>query len=142
MSVILPETVSAKKKKLLIKELLQGKEYATKLKLLLKNPVDSDGSPSVKELVANVLRSFSETISVMNSTEDCSLDEVAQNHVNNSDGSLVEASCNDDLKSEDTSECKKRLSPTTKDRRGSYKRRYYFCTDTREGKNMFFYFFP
>lgn len=113
MNVILPETVSAKKKKLLIKELLQGKEYATQLKLLLKNPVCSDGSPSVKELVANVLRSFSETISVMNSTEDCSLD------VNDS-GSLVEA---DDLKSEDTSESKKRLSPTTKDRRGSYKRR-------------------
>lgn len=127
MSVILPETVSANKKKLLIKELLQGKEYATQLKLLLKNPVCSDGSPSVKELVANVLRSFSETISVMNSTEDCSLDEVAQNHVNHSGsgehGSLVEVSCNDDLKSEDTSESKKRLSPTTKDRRGSYKRR-------------------
>lgn len=130
MNVILPETVSAKKKKLLIKELLQGKEYATQLKLLLKNPVCSDGSPSVKELVANVLRSFSETISVMNSTEDCSLD------VNDS-GSLVEA---DDLKSEDTSESKKRLSPTTKDRRGSYKRRYcLFCTDTRK-KHVFFFF--
>lgn len=122
MNVILP----ANKKKLLIKELLQGKEYATQLKVLLKNHVASDGSSSssVKELMANVLRSFSETISVVNSSEACSSDEV-----HSQDGSLVAASCNDDMKSEeDSSESRKRLSlsPTTKDRRGSYKRRSFF----------------
>ncbi|CAK8567762.1 unnamed protein product [Lathyrus sativus] len=117
MSVI----VSAKKK-LLVKELLQGKEYATQLKFLLKNRVGlgSDGSASVKELVDNLLRSFSETISVMTS-EGCNFDEVVNKSEEN--GSLVSGSCNDDVKSEDSSESKKRLLPNTKDRRGSYKRR-------------------
>ncbi|WJX40703.1 WRKY transcription factor [Trifolium repens] len=129
MSIILHhESASSKMKELLIKELIQGKEYATQLKFMLNNHVDSDGSVSVKELVSNVLRTFSQTISVMNSSEACNFDEVAQNHLvnnNNSgeDGSLVAASCNDDVKSEDSSESKKRLLPTTKDRRGSYKRR-------------------
>jgi hypothetical protein len=133
MSIILhDESASSKMKELLIKELIQGKEYATQLKFMLNNHVDSDGSVSVKELVSNVLRIFSQTISVMNSSEACNFDEVAQNHLvnnNNSgeDGSLVAASCNDDVKSEDSNESKKRLLPTTtKDRRGSYKRRYYF----------------
>lgn len=115
------DVVSATKKKLLIKELLQGQEYATQLKFLLKNRVGlgSDGSASVKELAANVLRSFSETISVVTS-EGCNFDEVASEE----NGSLVSASCNDDVKSEDSSESKKRLLPNnTKDRRGSYKRR-------------------
>jgi hypothetical protein len=134
MSIILhDESASSKMKELLIKELIQGKEYANQLKFMLNNHVESDGSVSVKELVTNVLRTFSETISVMNSSEACNFDEVAQNHLvnnnNNSgeDGSLVAASCNDDVKSEDSNESKKRLLPTTtKDRRGSYKRRYYF----------------
>ncbi|GAU46463.1 hypothetical protein TSUD_402300 [Trifolium subterraneum] len=127
MSIILHESSSSKMKEILIKELIQGKEYATQLKFMFENHVDhSNGSVSVKELVSNVLRTFSETISVMTSSEACNFDEVAQNHlVNNSgeEGSLVAASCNDDVKSEDSSESKKRLLPTTKDRRGSYKRR-------------------
>lgn len=112
--------VVSSKKKLLVKELLQGQEYATQLKFLLKNRVGlgSDGSASAKELVDNLLRSFSETISVMTS-------EACDFSVNNSEenGSLVSASWNDDMKSEDSSESKKRLLPNTKDRRGSYKRR-------------------
>ncbi|XP_050877081.1 probable WRKY transcription factor 70 isoform X1 [Lathyrus oleraceus] len=112
--------VVSSKKKLLVKELLQGQEYATQLKFLLKNRVGlgSDGSASAKELVDSLLRSFSETISVMTS-------EACDFSVNNSEenGSLVSASWNDDMKSEDSSESKKRLLPNTKDRRGSYKRR-------------------
>ncbi|CAI8598696.1 unnamed protein product [Vicia faba] len=112
------DVVVSSKKKLLIKELLQGQEYATQLKFLLKNHVGlgSDGSASVKELAANVLRSFSQTISVMTS-DGCNFDEVEET------GSLVFALCNDDVKSEDSSESKKRLLSNTKDRRGSYKRR-------------------
>lgn len=114
--------VVSSKKKLLVKELLQGQEYATQLKFLLKNRVGlgSDGSASAKELVDNLLRSFSETISVMTS-EACDFHDVVNNSEEN--GSLVSASWNDDMKSEDSSESKKRLLPNTKDRRGSYKRR-------------------
>ncbi|XP_045820094.1 probable WRKY transcription factor 70 [Trifolium pratense] len=123
MSIVLHESASSKMKEILIKELIQGKEYATQLKFMFENHVDSNGSASVKELVCNVLRTFSQTISVMTSSEACNFDEVAQNHNSGEDGSLVAASCNDDVKSEDSSESKKRLLPTTKDRRGSYKRR-------------------
>ncbi|KAK7301057.1 hypothetical protein RJT34_11913 [Clitoria ternatea] len=62
------ESVSTnKKKRVIIKELVQGQEAATKLKLLLKNPFGSEGSLSSQELMANILRSFSETISIITS---------------------------------------------------------------------------
>ncbi|XP_061356062.1 probable WRKY transcription factor 70 [Gastrolobium bilobum] len=126
MSFLFPESVSAKKKKL-IRELLQGQEYATKLKLLLQEHVGADGSLSAKELVANVLRSFAETLSVMT----CSEDEVADQNLVNSgeDGSQVAASTND-LRSEVSTESRKRSFPATKDRRGSYKRRKTELTRT------------
>lgn len=117
MNVIFPA-----KRKLLVKELLQGKEYATQLKFLLKNPIASHGSPSVKELMTNVLRSFSHTLSVINSSQPSS--------------SAVNYS-GEDFRSEDSSESRKRLLPTTtKDRRGSYKRRSFSFTSLI--KNTFF----
>ncbi|KAJ1387528.1 WRKY domain [Sesbania bispinosa] len=123
MSILFPESVSEKRKRI-IKELVQGQEYATQLKFLLQKPIDSDGSPSAKELVANVLRSFTETLSVMTTSSEAAGDEVADQNI--ADSGEDGTSSNDiPLRSEDSTESRKRLLPseTNKDRRGSYKRR-------------------
>ncbi|RDX68501.1 putative WRKY transcription factor 70, partial [Mucuna pruriens] len=117
MSVAFPPSSSSKRKRV-IGELVQGQDYATQLKFLLQNPIGPHGSVSVsvsaKELVANVLRSFSVTLSMLTSSE--ADDEVAQ------DASQVAAS-SIDPRSEDSTESRKRSLPASKDRRGSYKRR-------------------
>lgn len=125
MSILFPRSSSAAKRKRVIRELVQGRDYATQLKFLLQKPIGPDGSVSAKELVANVLRSFTETLSVLTSSEvaisgDHHRDEVAQNLViSGEDASQVESI---DPRSEGSTESKK----GSKDRRGSYKRRFFF----------------
>lgn len=105
-----------------IKELLQGKEYATQLKFLLLNQNPTADHPSAMELLTNVLRSFADTLSVITSSAgegSGSGGHDQENLVNSGSGS------NNDLRSEDSTESRKRLSPTAKDRRGSYKRRSF-----------------
>lgn len=127
MSILFPRSSSATKRKRVIRELVQGRDYATQLKFLLQKPIGPDGSVSAKELVANVLRSFAETLSVLTSSSEDSTsghdhdDEViAQNLViSGEDASQVESI---DPRSEGSTESKK----GSKDRRGSYKRRSFF----------------
>lgn len=126
MSILFPRSSSATKRKRVIRELVQGRDYATQLKFLLQKPIGPDGSVSAKELVANVLRSFTETLSVLTSSEvaisgDHHRDEVAQNLVISGEDASQVASINDPS-SEDSTESRK----GSKDRRGSYKRRSFF----------------
>lgn len=114
----------------MIRELVQGQEAATQLKLLLQNPFGADGSLSVEELVVKVLRSFTETLTVMMTPSDEEPpggdDEVARRDLLSSgeNGSpVVVAAGNDILRSEDCCESRKRSLPVKKDRRGCYKRR-------------------
>lgn len=115
----------------MIRELVQGQEAATQLKLRLQNPFGADGSLSVEELAANVLRSFTETLSVMmtpssSDEEPLGGDEVACRDLLSSgkNGSPVVASGSDNIpRSEDCGESRKRSLPVKKDRRGCYKRR-------------------
>nr|KYP53763.1 putative WRKY transcription factor 70 [Cajanus cajan] len=117
MSILFPPTSSAKGKRL-IRELVQGQDYATQLKFLLQNPIGPRGFLSAKELVSNVLRSFSQTLSVLTSSDDD--DHVSQN-LGEDASQLVASSINP--RSEDSTESRKGSLPLAKDRRGSYKRR-------------------
>lgn len=126
MSTLFPSTSSSKRKRV-ITELVQGQNYATQLNFLLHNPVPPQDSLSAKELVSNVLRSFSQSLSVLTSSESGD-DEVAQNLLFS--GEEVAAS-SIHPRSEDSSESRKRSLPVTKDRRGSYKRRRTEQTWTR-----------
>jgi len=119
--VLSPPTSSAMSKRV-ITELVLGLDYATQLKFLLQNPVGPDGSVAAKELVTNVQRSFAETLSLLTSSEAASgEDEVAQNLVISGEDASQAASI--DIRSEDSTESRKRSLPLSKDRRGSYKRR-------------------
>ncbi|KAE9604100.1 hypothetical protein Lal_00002295 [Lupinus albus] len=124
MSILFPQCVLSNRKRVL-RELLQGHECATKLKFLLQNPIISDGSTlSAEELLSNVERSFTHSISVLTSSDTEVVDEVGQIVNYGENGSQVGANSCNDLRSEDSTESKKRsLTTRTKDRRGSYKRR-------------------
>ncbi|RZB69685.1 uncharacterized protein LOC114383187 [Glycine soja] len=62
-------SVSTQKKRVIIEELLKGQEAATQLKvLLLEKPFWSEASLSFQEVMDNVLRSFSEALSILNSS--------------------------------------------------------------------------
>ncbi|KAG4963795.1 hypothetical protein JHK86_040663 [Glycine max] len=74
-------SISAKKNRMIMKELVKGQESATQLKVLLEKPFGSEGSLSCQELTANVLRSFTQAISIINSS---SADEVAHRSLLNS----------------------------------------------------------
>ncbi|GKU91242.1 hypothetical protein SLEP1_g5142 [Rubroshorea leprosula] len=92
-----------------IKELVEGQECASKLQFLLHNPSQQHASASVGEdLVLKILKSFSQTLSVLSSSDS---------------ESFMEASANspDDSPSDESSESRKRAPP--KDRRGCYKRK-------------------
>ncbi|XP_019414293.1 PREDICTED: probable WRKY transcription factor 70 isoform X2 [Lupinus angustifolius] len=125
MSILFPESVLLSNTKRVIRELLQGHECATKLRFLIQNPIGSDGSTlSAEELLSNVERSFTQTISVLTSSDAEVFDEVGQIVNYGENGSHVGANSCNDLRSEDSTESKKRsLTTTIKDRRGSYKRR-------------------
>ena len=62
-------SVSTQKKRVIIEELLKGQEAATQLKvLLLEKPFWSEAFLSFQEVMDNVLRSFSEALSILNSS--------------------------------------------------------------------------
>ncbi|CAJ1970556.1 unnamed protein product [Sphenostylis stenocarpa] len=73
------ESVSAQKKRVILKELVKGREAATQLKFLLQNPFRSEPSLSSHELMANMFTSFTNALSVINtsSVEPGSADGVA-----------------------------------------------------------------
>ncbi|XLR39003.1 hypothetical protein HN51_026165 [Arachis hypogaea] len=103
--------VSSKKKRIIIKELVQGQEAATQLKLLLQNPI-GDTSLSAEELLGNVLTSFAETLSLLASNH-------SQEQPCRHDPSRSSADPSDDY-SGGESHC---MTPPKKVGRGCYKRR-------------------
>lgn len=118
MGTCLSEKLSSSRERV-IKELVQGHEFAAQLQIRLQKPCGNfDGRfSSAGELVGKILRSFSETLSVISSSESAG-GEICQNLAS----SLGDSACYDDRRSEDSGESKKRPA-TTKDRRGCYKRK-------------------
>ena len=106
--------------KIIIQEMMVGRELANQLQNVLAN---SDGSESVKDLVKEIIKSFSNTLSILNVKE--GVDQVSvisrtQAH------SRLDSPCLDARKSEEYSRASRTTtitSPTKKGRRGCYARR-------------------
>ncbi|PON48597.1 WRKY domain containing protein [Trema orientale] len=123
---IWPENLS----KRLIKELVQGRDMATQLQILLHKPFGEHGSVSAEELTGKILNSFTEILSVVmgynSSVNSTSNGNISDQFSGGGDqvsrvNPIEEASHCDDRNSEDSGESKKRS--LFKDRRGCYKRR-------------------
>ena len=112
----------------MIGELVEGRDFATQLKSILHKPLEithdhasPSPSPSPHELASKIMRSFTETLSVL--TSSCESGEVIHRNLAVSDA----ASHCDDPRSDDSDDSgESRKRPTPKDRRGCYKRRYIF----------------
>ncbi|XP_061339206.1 probable WRKY transcription factor 70 [Gastrolobium bilobum] len=118
MNILCPESVSAKWKRVIIRELLQGQKSATQLKVLLEKPFEDDGSFSSEELVTNILRSFTEALSIITSSSEpgCGGEVAHQNLLNSGENGTP-------FTSGDSGESRKRSSPARKVGRGCYQRR-------------------
>ncbi|KAK4433469.1 WRKY DNA-binding transcription factor 70 [Sesamum alatum] len=103
------ENLHAERKRLMVVELLKGRDTATRLRALLQDPRRRDQEPvvSAEELAVEIFRSFSESLAVLSS---CAVDGSAQIPAVDSGGS---SSCSGETKKK----------PGVKDRRGCYKRR-------------------
>ncbi|XP_030534614.1 probable WRKY transcription factor 70 [Rhodamnia argentea] len=98
-----------------IRELVDGRESAIRLKTLLCKPSGNNGSLSADELVVKILRSFTESLSALSSCEHSEVrEDMSPQMVGFGSG------C-DDQGSEHSGESRKR--PGLKDGRGCYKRR-------------------
>ncbi|KAK9290778.1 hypothetical protein L1049_008956 [Liquidambar formosana] len=118
-----PENLPIDRKKV-TQKIVQGQEFAKQLQILLSKPQIQDGLASFEDLVAKILRSFTETLSILNCGDS---DEVSQIPAKRSP-------CWDGQKSEDSGESSK--SSTLKDRRGCYKRRKTSQSWTRVTPNL------
>ncbi|KAI3427808.1 WRKY domain-containing protein [Psidium guajava] len=105
-----------------IRELVDGRESAIRLKTLLCKPSGNNGSLSADELVVKILRSFTESLSALSSCQDVEVGEDLSPQM----GGFGSGS--DDQGSEHSSESRKR--PGLKDGRGCYKRRKVYETRT------------
>ncbi|KAG4143420.1 hypothetical protein ERO13_D06G186900v2 [Gossypium hirsutum] len=112
-----PETLSSNKKRV-IQQLAEGQQCATELQVIVLQ--NNKPSQQAEELVQKILWSFNQTISML--AEAGHHDEVISQN---------QATCNDDCKSQDSSESSKRsLSAFAKDKRGCYKRKRFAQTST------------
>ena len=108
-----PEKLSDDRKRA-VEELVRGRYLTNQLRVVLRKPVEVNQPVSAEDLLAEILRSFTDTLSILSSGES---DEVA---------SQIPASAQlyspgwDGRKSEGSGESGK---SSTKDRRGCYKRR-------------------
>ncbi|KAL0401074.1 UNVERIFIED_CONTAM: WRKY DNA-binding transcription factor 70 [Sesamum latifolium] len=102
------ENLHAETKRLMVVELLKGRDTATRLRALLQDPRRRQDPVSAEQLAVDIFRSFSESLSVLSSCVDVGS---AQIPVVDSGGS---SSC--------SGESKKKPAGV-KDRRGCYKRR-------------------
>ncbi|XP_062092316.1 WRKY DNA-binding transcription factor 70 isoform X2 [Humulus lupulus] len=116
--------------KRLVEELIQGREMATQLQLMLhKPPFGEHGGGSVKsssaeELASKIYNSFTQTLSVVAGYNN--INNIIINSNSSDQTSQVnpdQASHCDEPSSDDSGESKKRSSSAIKDRRGCYKRR-------------------
>ncbi|KAA8517552.1 hypothetical protein F0562_017818 [Nyssa sinensis] len=121
MDTSCPENLPAGRKKA-FDELERGRKLAIQLQIMLSKPAgdDADGPLSAKDLVAKILGTFTESLSILN----CS----ASDEVSSQVPANTHLSC-DGRKSEDSGESSKTSAPT--DRRGCYKRRKTSQTWTR-----------
>ncbi|XP_028782270.1 probable WRKY transcription factor 70 isoform X2 [Neltuma alba] len=121
MSTLCAEHASANKESI-IRELLEGKECASQLKLLFQKPFGPDGTPPAEQLVSRILRSFTQSISDL--TSSVAGGEVGQiSPISGQSGSpLGTSSCNG-RRPDESGQSRKISSPPAKDRRGCYKRR-------------------
>ncbi|CAL5390012.1 unnamed protein product [Camellia sinensis] len=104
-----PEKLSCDRKKA-IQDLIQGRELANQLRLILRNPFSHhDESAAAGDLLVKILGSFTDTISILNRTHEVS----AQIQANSPPS--------DARKFEDSDDSSK--TSGLKDRRGCYKRR-------------------
>jgi hypothetical protein len=109
----------------MVAELLQGHDFATQLKNLVRKPAAFNGDCSVLagELAEKVLGSFNQSLSFLSSNvSNCDHHSAALSHEANSfyDDSSPSV---DDQRSEDSGHSRKRPAPASKDRRGCYKRK-------------------
>ncbi|KAK9283367.1 hypothetical protein L1049_011609 [Liquidambar formosana] len=108
-----PEKSSIDRKKLM-EELVQGREFAAQLQTIIRKPFGDHGSLSAEELVEKMLRSFTETLSALNSSKSGEVCQIPET-------SHVGSPPSNDRVSEDSGESKKRSG--LKDRRTGCKRR-------------------
>ncbi|KAB2078919.1 hypothetical protein ES319_A06G195300v1 [Gossypium barbadense] len=107
-----PETLSSNKKRV-IQKLVEGQQCATELQVIVLH--NNKPPQQAEELVQKILWSFNQTLSML--AEAGHHDEVISQN---------QATCNDDCKSQDSSESSKRsLSAFVKDKRGCYKRKRF-----------------
>ncbi|KAK4351227.1 hypothetical protein RND71_030540 [Anisodus tanguticus] len=116
------------RKNLIKQVLIQGKDFATQLQCLLRQPIEHhDGSVSADELVVKIWRSFTQAITIMmgNSKSLVSIEEVDQ-------------ADSGDRKSTDSSsdQLRKKEKQGGKDRRGCYKRRKISGSWIKESATM------
>ncbi|ESQ44444.1 hypothetical protein EUTSA_v10006146mg [Eutrema salsugineum] len=109
-------------------QLVQGHEFTIQLQQLFSQP-GSDLGPA-KDLVAKILGTFNDTISAFDSFEPISSSSL----VTAVEGSQ-NASCDNDVKLEDSGDSRKRLGPV-KGKRGCYKRKKRSETWTVESTNL------
>lgn len=104
----------------MVDELMEGRELANRLQSVIAKSEGTGGgssSLSAEDLVTRIMKSFSNTLSILNVNEG---DEFSVSQI--PAGSRVDSACLDARKSEDSEEsC--RSTSTAKDRRGCYKRR-------------------
>ncbi|XP_042501212.1 probable WRKY transcription factor 70 [Macadamia integrifolia] len=109
-----PEKFSGGRKKV-VDKLLQGRDFAAQLQLILRDSTGDHVSVTAKELVPRILKSFTEAIAALSSGES---GEVS------GDPATAEAGlpCYDGQRNEDSGE-KRKKSASIDQRRGGYKRR-------------------
>ncbi|KAM5556887.1 putative WRKY transcription factor 70 [Rosa sericea] len=124
------EALPADHKKVINEKLVRGRNRATELQSLLNNRSNGSTSLLAEELVMEIVKSFTESLSVLSdSSKLCGDDDHQYSGSNGCGGgeivkaeaSHVEQSHCGDRSSEDSGESRKR--PGCKDRRGCYKRR-------------------
>ncbi|KAA8539704.1 hypothetical protein F0562_026396 [Nyssa sinensis] len=108
-----PEKICTNREKVM-EELAKGRDFTTQLQVLLDKPVGDHGSVLAEELLVKILRSFTDTLSVLSP---CKSAEVCQIPVTARVGSHNSG----DRKSENSGESSK--TPALKEGRGCYKRR-------------------
>lgn len=107
----------------MVKELVKGKKLAHQLQVLLQKPFEEDGLVSAEDLVVKILRSFTQTLSVLGSTGITPCDD-HEKYLQQQANSCNVDSGDNHRRSEDSGESKKR--PAVKDgvsKRGCYKRK-------------------
>ncbi|KAF8394814.1 hypothetical protein HHK36_018750 [Tetracentron sinense] len=120
-----PENLATNRENV-IDELVRGREYATQLQFILHEPLGDHGTVPAEDLIVKILRSFTKTLSLLDSSDS---GEVSQNPATTN----VSSPCFDDRRSENSGESRK--SPALKDGRGGYKRRKTSNTCTKVTPN-------